>query len=175
LCGLEGSVWDVSGAGGAVSVHWDDGIHLMHAHRVAVASERTAAAPPSPHIGMRGFPIRGRLFVQPFALGPHTFFRSAHQHGSPAMSIPYHPSGLSLLELKETRLVACRGEGLRAHSFQPINNGAAMKGQWRSLTTMTSIPTEEYWRCSEFPRDSRCSPGQPAEGSGYQERLRSTH
>ena len=54
-----------------------------------VAGKRTAAVPPSPHIGMRGIPIRERPFQQPFALGPRRFFRHAHQHRLPARSLPY--------------------------------------------------------------------------------------
>jgi hypothetical protein len=66
------------------------------ARLAGVASGRMAAAPPSPHSREWGFPIRERLLPQPFALGPRTFFRYAHQHSSPAMSIPYHPSELEI-------------------------------------------------------------------------------
>jgi hypothetical protein len=54
-----------------------------------VSSGSMAAAPPSPHIGMWGFPMREHLFPQPFTLGPRSFFRHAHQHRSPATALSY--------------------------------------------------------------------------------------
>ena len=59
----------------------------MHARRAAVATSRTAAAPPIPHIGMRWPSDPSSPDSQAIPVGPRSFARHAHQRGSPARSL----------------------------------------------------------------------------------------
>jgi len=70
-------------------------VALVRARLAAVATGRTAAAPPIPHrVGV----LRSALawFLQARAAGPRTFCRHAHQHGSPAMPLPRPPRRLQI-------------------------------------------------------------------------------
>ncbi len=113
------------------------GFALARAHQAAVATGRTAAAPPIPRIRMWGSPIRPCLFRQARTVGPRAFFRYAHQRGGLAISLSPLPRRMPSPAL----LLRTPGESLplRRSRSRPCHTHGAVKVGKRDLADRPSV------------------------------------